>query len=133
MIKTLHPCKSSSRHQLNPQPWFMMHMHPHVIAPVVFLSYQSWNTIVSFLNNANGWCSLWFPGAFIHACNHSGCHLVTLQGDVATFNVILAPKYGGNSLVTCGSVPHTTNLAYDDKPIRNVAKHYCISSMSIVM
>ena len=51
--------------------------------------------------NANGWCSLWFTGASLHACNHSSHHLVTLEGDIAIFDAILAPMCSGNFLVTC--------------------------------
>lgn len=51
---------------------------------------------------------------------HRGCHFDALEGDAVIFEAILAPLCGGNSLVTCGSVPQTTNLADDDKLIQKV-------------
>jgi hypothetical protein len=83
---------------------------------------------ICFLSNANGSCPLWFPGASIHACNFSGCHLVALAGDVAIFNVYWLLS----AVVTCGSVPHTTNIANDDKYFQNVEFFFCICIKSII-
>lgn len=58
----------------------------------------------------NGWCSLWFPGASSHACKHSGGNIFAKEGDFVKFEAIMAPLCDVNSLVTCGSVPHSTNV-----------------------
>ena len=104
-----------------------MHMHPHVIALVVYLVNQIWNKFICLFNNTNGWCLFWFTWACIYACNHNGHHLVTFESDIDIFDAILAPMCGGNFLVTCESVTHTTNLADDDEPIWKVVKRSCIN------
>lgn len=87
-----------------------------------YLSNKSILEPVDFFNNVSGGLSMWFTWASIHACNRNGCHLVTLEGGTTIFNAILAPMCDGNSLVTCESVPHITNLVDDDGPIRKVMK-----------
>lgn len=64
---------------------------------------------LSLVQFANGWFSLWFLGASIHACKLSGQHLVALEGDPDIFEAIIAPLCEANPLMTCGSVPKTTS------------------------
>ena len=75
--------------------------------------------------------SLWCTRASIHACNHSGHHLVSLEGGTALFDAILAPMCSGNCLVTCGSMPHTINLANDNQFVWKIAKCSRISKSAI--
>lgn len=65
--------------------------------------------------------------ATIHACKQIGCHIVTLEGNSAIFNVILSPLDVEIPLLTCGSVLHTISLVDEDKPIWKVAKRSHIS------
>lgn len=58
---------------------------------------------------------------------HSNRHLVRSEGDSTIFEAVLASLSDVNPLVTCGSVPHSTNLAYDNKPIWKAAKRSYIS------
>lgn len=67
-----------------------------------------------------------FIGISSHARKRNDRHLVALEADLAIFNVFLCPLCKETPLFTCGSVPHTTSLADEDKHSRKVAKCFCI-------
>ena len=94
---------------------------------IIFIAHINFVTCFVFANLVDGCYSLWFWGPFLHACKRSGCHLVAIVGDFAIFKAIMAPLGDDNPMVTCGSAPHTTNLADDEEPIWKVAKRPCIN------
>lgn len=51
-----------------------------------------------------------FQRFFFHACKCTNRHLVIIKGDLPILDAILAPLYNVTPLVTCGNVPHITNL-----------------------
>lgn len=65
------------------------------------------------------------------ACNHSGQYFIVIEGDFAIFDALLTSLCNANHLVTCESVPHTMNLAYDDEPICKVVKQSHIGKFGI--
>lgn len=71
-------------------------------------------------------------GAFVDACKHSGWHLVTIEGDSFIYNAILAPLCDGNILVTCGSVPHFTNLTLTFNDDKNLFEMWWSNLVSII-
>ena len=77
---------------------------------------------------ANGWFSLWFLGASIHACKLSGRHLVALEGDANIFEAIIASLCEANPPMMCGRVPKTTSLSDENAHVWKVVKRSHIST-----
>lgn len=105
-----------------------MCMRPQVATTVASHSYMFDYMCLNLVQFANGWFSLWFLVASIHAGKLSGRHLVALEGDPNKFEAIIASLCEANPLMMCGRVPKTTSLSDENAHVWKVVKRSHIST-----